>query len=320
MAKSNKKSIEEITYEKYKTDPNIKKDALYELLNKRFSDTLYNYLPLSPLNIAILMNDLNEVESLLANGHNINEKNEEGLTPLGEATILNNYKIVKYLIKNGANINGTNKFIPLIISAETGNAKIMQLLLENGADANQLDINNFNSLQHLFNYGGLLKLKSQLWSRIIPYHFLYKEKYQKSKLDCINLLYNAGIDINYTTKIRYCFDFKEESFLIEISALTLALNNIPVTSSKVIKRLIELGIEPKAYELNASEIYAYQDSFNFFYDIKEKDISAWKDALLEYLFYLKYLSTIKKYNLKMYTGSPNDGYKRSKLIKILKKE
>ena len=319
MFKPNKKSIEEITYEKYKTDPNIKKDELYELYNKKFRDFFYSYSPLTPLNIAILMNDMNEIENLLASGHNINEKNEEGLTPLGEATILNNYTIVKYLIKNGANIKGSEKFIPLIISAETGNAKIMQLLLENGADINQLDANKFNSLQHLFNCGGLLELKSQMWCKGIPFHFLYKEKYQKNKLDCINLLYDAGIDINYTTKIKYHFNSKKREFPIEISALTLALNNVPLPSDKLIKRLIELGIEPKAYELMASEIYAYQDSFDLSKDVEEIDISTWKDALIEYLFYLKYLNTIKKYNIKIYTGSPNDGYKRSKLIKTLKK-
>ena len=45
------------------------------------------------------------------------KKNKEGLTPLSEAIILNNYTLAKYLIENGAN-------------------------------ANQLDKNGFNTLQH----------------------------------------------------------------------------------------------------------------------------------------------------------------------------
>lgn len=209
--------------------------------------------------------------------------------------------------------------MPLMISAERKNAKTMQLLLENGVNPNQLDIYGFNALQHLFNSGQLMQLKSHTGSKGIPFHFLYKIDYHKNQLNCINLLNEAGININHTTRINYRFNFNEENIPIDISALTLALNNIPVPSPKVIKRLIELGIEPKAYELMSSRIYDYQDSFNFIQDIKDLDISTWKDAPLEYLFYLKYLRTIKKFNIEMYTGNPNDGYRRSKLIKTLKK-
>ena len=69
-----------------------------------------------------------------------------------------------------------------------------------------------------------------------------------------------------------------------------------------------------------SRIYDYQDSFSFIQDIKDLDISCWKDAPIEYLYYLKYLRAIKKFNIEMYTGNPNDGYRRSKLIKTLKKD
>ena len=319
-SKSDKKSIEELMYERSKGNQNLKRDKLYEMLNEELSKYSYDYLPLTPLNIEILMNNVSEVENLLYNGHNINEENEEGLTPLSEAIILNNYDIAKCLIENGADIKGTDKFIPLMISAEKKNDKIMRLLLENGADANQLDANGFNALLHLFNSGGLTELESHIWSEIIPYHFLYKINYQRNKLNCINLLSDAGIDINHVSKINYQFDLNEDSVPIEVSALTLALNDVSLLSKGIIKRLIELGIEPKAYELLPARIYDYQDSFSFIDDIKDLDISTWIDAPMEYLFYLKYLSIIKKFNIEMYTGSPNDGYRRSKLIKTLKKE
>ena len=318
-----KKSKEELIYERYEESKNIlslNRDELYKILNEEFSKYCYNYSPLTPLNIEIIMNNIEEIETLLSNGHDINEENVEGLTPLSEAIILNNYDIAKYLIENGANIKGTDNFIPLMISAERKNDKIMELLLENGANANELDINGFNALQHLFNSRQLPQLKSHIESKGIPFHFLYKIGYQRNQLNCINLLSDAGIDINHTTTIDYQFNFKEGSIPIDISALTLALNNIPVPPQKVIKRLIELGIEPKAYELMSSRIYDYQDSFSFIQDIKDLDISCWKDAPIEYLYYLKYLRAIKKFNIEMYTGNPNDGYKRSKQIKILKKD
>lgn len=318
-----KKRKEELIYERYEENKDkltLKRDELYKILNEEFSKYCYDYSPLTPLNIEILMNNIKEVETLLSDGNDINEKNAEGLTPLSEAVILNNYDIAKYLIENGADIKGTDKFIPLMISAERKNDKIMQLLLENGADANELDVYGFNALQHLFNYGQLMQLRPHTGSKGIPFHYLYKIGYQKNQLNCINLLNEAGIDINHTTTIDYLFNFKERCIPIDISALTLALNNVPVPSQKVIKRLIELGIEPKAYELMSSTIYEYQDSFSFIQDIKDLDISCWKDAPLEYLFYLKYLRTIKKFNIEMYTGNPNDGYRRSKLIKTLKKD
>ncbi len=318
-----KKSKEELIYERYEENKDklhSQRDELYKILNEELSKYSYNYSPLTPLNIEILMNNIKEVENLLGSGHDINEENVEGLTPLSEAIILNNYDIAKYLIENGANIKGTNNFIPLMISAERENDKIMELLLKNGADPNQLDKNGFNALQHLFNSGQLIQLKSHTGSTGIPFHFLCKIGYQKNQLNCINLINEAGIDINYTTRINYSFNFREEEIPIDISALTLALNNVPVPSQKVIKRLLELGIEPKAYELMSSTIYEYQDSFSFIQDIKDLDISCWKDAPLEYLFYLKYLRTIKKFNIEMYTGNPNDGYRRSKLIKTLKKD
>ena len=318
--KSDKKSIEELIYEKYgksEDKSNLKRDELYKILNTELSKYYYSEcLSLTPLNIEILMNNIGEIENLLSNGHDINEKNKEGLTPLSEAIILNNYTLAKYLIENGADIDGTDKFNPLIISAEQENDKIMKLLLENGANANQLDKNGFNTLQHLFNYGGLTELK---FHTCMPFQYLYKIYYKKNTLNCINLLSEAGIDINHTTKINYQFSINGESFSIDISALTLALNNVPLPSKKIIKRLIELGIDPRAYELEPSKIYEYQDSFSFIEDIKDLDISTWIDAPIEYLYYLKYLSTLKKFNIEMYTGSPNDGYRRSRLIKRLKK-
>ena len=321
--KSNNKRKEELIYERYETNKDkltLKRDELYKIINEELSKYVYNYLSLTPLNIEILMNNINEIETLLGSGHNINEENVEGLTPLSEAIILNNYDIAKYLIENGADIKGTDKFMPLMISAERENAKIMELLLENGANVNELDINGFNALQHLFNFGGLTQLRSHINCKSIPFHYLYKIDYQRNQLNCINLLNDAGIDINHTTTIDYQFNFKEDYVPIDINALTLALNNVPIPQQKVIKRLIELEIEPKAYELMSSRIYDYQDSFNFIQDIKDLDISCWKDAPLEYLFYLKYLRTIKKFNIEMYTGNPNDGYRRSKLIKTLKKD
>ncbi len=314
------KSKVELLYKKYEESDRkstLGRDKLYEMINEEFS-RYSKYLPLTPLDIEIFMNNIGEVEKLLSNGYDINEVNEIGFSPLCAAVMLNNYDIAKYLIENGANTKGIENFIPLMICAECKNDKIMELLLENGVDANQLDKNGWSALQHLFLIGGIPGLNSHAWNNHIPFSF-YKSNHQKNQLNCVNILNDAGIDINHTTKIDYKLNIKGEKIPIEISALTLALNAPSIPSQETIKRLIDLGIEPKAYELKPSDIYSYQDDFNFINDIKDLDISIWSQAIVEYLEYLRYLRVLKKFNIEMYTNDLDDGYKRAKLIKSLKK-
>ena len=63
------KSKEEIIYERYEANKDksiLKKDELYKVINKELSEYCYNYSPLTSLNIEILMNNIKEVETLLA--------------------------------------------------------------------------------------------------------------------------------------------------------------------------------------------------------------------------------------------------------------
>ena len=297
---------------------NNKGECKISNLNKNNFLFISYFSNLTDLNLEILTNNIDGIEKLLSNNHDINEVNTEGFTPLCEAIMLNNYDISKYLINNGADINGSNKFIPLLIAAENGNDQIMELLLKNNVNPNQLDINGFNALDHLFNKGCLKELKIQRKCQSIPSIFLKENSYLNNDIRCIDLLNDAGIDINHTTRINYRYDFNR-TVLIDINALTIALNNFPIPSKEVIKKLIKLGIDLQIIELVPKVIYAYQDSFSFIHDIKNKNLIAWKKAFFEYLEYLKYLNIIRKFNIEAYTINPYDGYRRTKLIKELKK-
>ena len=215
---------------------NNKSEDIIKVLNRKNHFFISYFNNLTDLNIEILMNNISGIERLLSNNHDVNEINNEGISLLCEAVMLNNYDITKYLIDNGADVNGNGKFIPLLIAAENGNDQIMELLLKNNVNPNQLDINGFNALDHLFNKGCLKELKIQRKCQSIPSIFLKENSYLNNDIRCIDLLNDAGIDINHTTRINYRYDFNR-TVLIDINVLTIALNNFPISSKEVIKKI-----------------------------------------------------------------------------------
>lgn len=319
------KSIEEKIYDRYQVSgaytDKISRQDIYDIINKLLllnrSDSM-NYL--TPLNIEIAMNNKVEVIKLLKNGADVNEVNGDNLSPLAEAIYLNYYDIAEFLIKNGASLEGNNSFNPLLVAAVNRNYKMIELLLKNNANVNQLDVHGFNALHHLFNNGTVRYLKAQRPSYSLTFVSNYINRIDKKlsiseqTLNCLNILSEYGIDINYSNEIEYFFNLHDPT-TIKLSPLSLALES---SDSKVLGRLIELGAERTAIELS-THMYDYQDSFNFIADIMDGDISCWIDAPGEYINYLKYMHKIKKYNIEVFTGRADDGYRRSKLIKKLEK-
>jgi len=314
-----KESLEKQIYDTWHPSKFSTRYDLYDVINKvsRLKGNWDNMEPikLTPLNIEIAMNNREEVHHLIETGANVNKVNEAGFTPLFEAVLLNNYAISKMLLENGANVNGTENFIPLLVAGESHNDLIIELLLKNGANATICDKFGFNTLHHMFVDGVIWNLKSQtpyiMNNQLSFASNLYRIPDNESTINCINLLVAYGLDVNYSPDTNIYFSL-ENPETIKLNPLSLVLEN---ANEEVLKRLIELGAERKVIELNSSNIYAYQDSFDFIQDIKDGDISTWIDAPIEYVRYLDYLKKIKKYNIEVYSGSLNDGYKRPKLIK-----
>lgn len=81
-------------------------------------------------------NAINNIESFLSEGGDINSINGDGNTLLIEASKKGYYDIVEYLIKNNADINYKNKENKTALMYATDYIYILKLLVENKADTN----------------------------------------------------------------------------------------------------------------------------------------------------------------------------------------
>jgi len=112
--------------------------AIVRLLNcgadiNTMSDTRH----LSPLTVAIFIQDTAWVELLLARGAQADLASSKGETALMLAAQIGNHNIAELLIAYGANTNACStqkKLTPLILAAEYGHYAVAQLLLSYGAN------------------------------------------------------------------------------------------------------------------------------------------------------------------------------------------
>jgi ankyrin repeat protein len=90
------------------------------------------------LRIAAYKGDTEETSQLLAEGVEIDAKNEYGNTALMIAAIKGHLEIVKGLIAGGADVNERNRAgsTTLILAAKKGHLEIVKALLAAGADVN----------------------------------------------------------------------------------------------------------------------------------------------------------------------------------------
>jgi len=93
----------------------------------------------SLLSIAAQYGHLKVVESLIANGVEVNQKCNEGQTPLYFAAENGHVEVIKRLLANGANVDRARNggVTPLLIAAENGHVEALETLLANGAAINR---------------------------------------------------------------------------------------------------------------------------------------------------------------------------------------
>lgn len=103
-----------------------------------------------PLHNAVLGNNLEKIEQLIASGENINAINEEGSWPLLIASTYGFAKATKLLINKGADVNQANQhgYTALHEAASMGYIKVVKALIKNKADINKTDINSYDALKY----------------------------------------------------------------------------------------------------------------------------------------------------------------------------
>ena len=80
--------------------------------------------------------DTHHVDSILADGADINASNAHGMTALMRAASHGQIRMVRVLLKHGAdpNLSRNDKFTPLLLAAFFGHEEIVRVLVEHGAD------------------------------------------------------------------------------------------------------------------------------------------------------------------------------------------
>ncbi len=122
--------------------PMVKKDGINESTQNFESDlpidSQDNDAPI-PLLEAANEGNLATVESLLANGTNVDEKNKHGRTALIVAAYMGHLEIVKLLIANGADVDEQDKYgyTALMWAAQNNNLEIVKLLIANEAKVDE---------------------------------------------------------------------------------------------------------------------------------------------------------------------------------------
>lgn len=118
----------------------LRKRSAPELLNARSDEDR------TPMDYAVLADDISEAEFLLANGAAVNGRNGHGgETPLDTAAFYGKKAMAEFLVKNGADINARDDYGHTPLHSAVAGAwydetmPVVEFLLTRGADVNARD-------------------------------------------------------------------------------------------------------------------------------------------------------------------------------------
>ena len=111
-----------------------------------------------PLLLAAAMSgDIDAVQELIIQGHDVNARGEGGWTALLSSSAQGYPKIIKVLLDAGANpdISNVLGITPLIYGARYGNMEVVKMLIDYGADINLRDTHGDTALMKATEFGNI---------------------------------------------------------------------------------------------------------------------------------------------------------------------
>lgn len=110
---------------------------------------------------ASAVGNVEQVDSALIDGANINAKNSDGMTPLMLACFNGNYELAKFLLSKGAKVDlkDNDGWNALMWASRLNDVRLVTLLVSHGADVNYHDGDGWNALFHACSKGNFNVVK-----------------------------------------------------------------------------------------------------------------------------------------------------------------
>ncbi|KAM3326265.1 hypothetical protein P3S67_001391 [Capsicum chacoense] len=137
----------------------------YELATDKGHSQLYDHLQLGDtLHRAARKGEVADIKKCIAEGANLNGKDQNGWTPLHRAVFKGKIEAVKVLVKHGAKLDVVDYcgYMPLHLALEAGQKDVATYLVAQGAKANlksfktkeavSCDLDNHHSHLHTYNF------------------------------------------------------------------------------------------------------------------------------------------------------------------------
>jgi hypothetical protein len=161
----NNSSINELTR---KVGPNGNKLEKYNYFTRWLIKRAMQRYKEFALHFAAAKGDLQEMEMLIANSYDVNERNEEQKTPLHAAFELPSVDTLRILIESGANVNAQNRDgkTPLHLAFEKKDLDCFKFLLVKGADVTAKD-NEGRTPLHYASEEGKLDFATLWWRKML---------------------------------------------------------------------------------------------------------------------------------------------------------
>ena len=186
-----------------------------------------------PLAKAVEQNDVEAVRNLIAQGEDINGKEEDKITPLFIAVENGNLEIAEILIDFGANVNARNeeKETPLMKLNDNASKELVELLIHNGAKVNLTSMDGDTALilasenakpeivQALINAGAEINARNEDGQTALI-NAAYADDLEK-----VRMLLNSGAEVN--AKNNDGETAYDETAVDEIEQLLISYGSVP---------------------------------------------------------------------------------------------